>query len=209
MTNLSKHSSIGTNTNAVNAYAIVRRVVMVVGIVLCVILVPILICNVILMVKGAANPNEVPSIFGIAPYYVMTDSMAPYFDGGDLIFIHKVAADDIAIDDVIAFFDPLSTEQEMVAHRVKDIFVDQQGNIDFVTQGDANNIVDIVTVPATNVVGKYVLRMRGMGRVAMFIQSTPGVIVCVSVPLLFLVGGELVNYLYKTKHQDATDTEQS
>ena len=52
-----------------------HRILTVVGIVLCVILIPMLIINCTLIVKSFAHHDEVPSMFGIAPMIVLTDSM--------------------------------------------------------------------------------------------------------------------------------------
>ena len=57
----------------------------VVAIVLCVILLPILVFNCILIIKGMLNPDEVPSIGNSIPLIVVTESMYPTIKAGDLI----------------------------------------------------------------------------------------------------------------------------
>ena len=188
------------NTKSNRLGNVARSIAVVFAAVLCVILISLFICHIILLVKGNTNENEVPSLFGISPLYVLTDSMDPEIKGGDLIFVKKVVAQDVSNGDVIAFFDPLSADKDVVAHRVKEVLTDEQGNVFFVTKGDANNTVDIVTVPADNLVGKYMFRVRGMGRVAMFLQSTPGLIVSVSVPLLMLIVFETVRFVRNKKN---------
>lgn len=184
------------------AKKIARRVFTVVGVVVCVLLLLLVLCNVTLIIKSYVNPNEIPSLFSISQMYVFTDSMAPAIRGNDLIFIKKVAPQTIAVGDVIAFYDPQSEEEMLIAHRVTDIITDEQGDISFFTKGDNNEGADIFAVPADNLVGKYVFRLRGMGKVAMFLQSTAGVIVSVSIPLFLLVGFELLNYIHRAKLQD-------
>ena len=187
---------------------IARRILTAVGIVLCVILIPIIVSNLVLIIKGYTNKDEVPSLFSISPMYVLTDSMVPTINGGDLIFIKKVASTEIAVEDVIAFFDPESMEGTMIVHRVKEISADGNGNITFRTMGDANNVYDTFVISSENLVGRYVFRMRGMGRVAMFMQSTYGLIVTVSVPFILLFGYEVIRRCIDLKkdQEDNTDT---
>ena len=178
------------------------RIFAAVAIVLCVLLVPIVVINSILIVKGYVNKDEVPSLFSISPMYVLTDSMVPTIDGGDLIFVKKVAPTEIVKDDIIAFFDPESMKGAMIVHRVKEISTDGAGNITFRTMGDANNVYDTFIVSSENVVGRYLMRVRGMGRVAMFMQSIQGLIICISVPLIMLIGYESIRQIvYYKKEQ--------
>lgn len=175
---------------------IVGHIFTAVCIALCVFLIPLFIVNLILTVKGYANPDEVPSLFSISPMYVITDSMAPTINGGDLIFVKKVAPEEIAVNDVIAFFDPESMEDStMIVHRVKEITKDGEGNLKFRTKGDANNVYDTFIISGENVVGRYVFRMRRLGRVAMFMRTTPGLVITLSVPLIMLFGYEGIRQL--------------
>ena len=57
----------------------------VVAIVLCVVLLPILVFNCTLIIKGMLNPDEVPSIGKSIPLIVVTESMDPKIKSGDLI----------------------------------------------------------------------------------------------------------------------------
>ena len=180
---------------------IARRILAGFGIVLCVCFIFIVVSNLILIIKGYAKKDEVPSLFSISPMYVMTDSMAPTIDGGDLIFVKKIAPTEIVVDDIIAFFDPESMEDAMIVHRVKEISTDEAGNITFRTMGDANNVYDTFIISSENVVGRYLSRVRGMGRVAMFMQTVYGLIICVSIPIILLIGYESIRQLVYYKRE--------
>lgn len=168
-----------------------HKVWTVVGIILCVILIPMLAMNVTLIVKSYVNPDSVPSINGYAPMIVLTDSMYPQIKSGDLIVTKSVDADDVAVKDVITFYDPASKTDAVVTHRVMEI-TEVEGALAFITQGDANNAPDEMPVPAENLIGVYQMRIPAMGSVAMFMQTTPGLIVCVVVPLLLLIGYDVL-----------------
>ena len=175
----------------------------IIGVVLCVILIPILLANVTMIVKGLINPNKVPSIGGYSPLIVMTDSMFPDIKSGDLIITKAADAKDVKVGDVISFFDPDGSGTSVLTHRVVEL-VEEDGKLFFRTKGDANNSEDPSLAPAENLIGLYQSKINGAGNVAMFLQSTPGLIVCIGVPLVLLVGFELLrrrNY-EKSKNND-------
>ena len=88
-----------------------HNILTVVGTVLCVILVPILIINITLIIKSFTNKDEVPSVGGIFPLIVLTDSMYPEIESGDLIINKTIDPEDVKNGDVISFFDPAGTAQ--------------------------------------------------------------------------------------------------
>ena len=163
----------------------------VIGIVLCVLLVPILLMNVTMIVKGLVNPSQVPTFGGYAPLIVLTDSMYPDIKSGDLIIVKSLDAEDVQEGDVIAFFDPDGSGTSVLTHRVVEI-TEEDGALAFRTKGDANNAEDPTLAPAGNLIGIYKTKISGAGDVAMFLQSTPGLVVCVAVPLVLLIAFEVI-----------------
>lgn len=175
------------------------------GIVLCVILIPILLINLTLIVKSYTNKDKVPSIGGTVPMIVLTDSMAPTIKGGDLIFCKTIDAEDVKVGDIITFYDPAGNGTSVLTHRVIEI-VEKDGQKYFRTQGDANNTADKDLVPTDALIGRYKSRIAGAGNVAMFMQSTTGLIICVVLPIILLVGYDVVRRrLYEKTKQDDTD----
>ena len=177
-----------------------KIIVNVIGIILCVILIPILFINCFLIVKGIANKNEVPSIGGNAPLIVLTGSMYPTIKAGDLIVTKKVDAKDVKVDDVISFFDPEGNGSSIVTHRVIGIEIDEtSGEIFFRTQGDNNDIADMTPVPERNLVGRWEgTRFWGLGYVVLLTQSTVGIIVIIAV----IVAGIFVYMMIRKRIQD-------
>lgn len=51
------------------------------------------------------------------------------------------------------------------------------------TTGDANNVKDSASVPAEKLIAACSFRIPGLGNIAMFMQSTEGLAVCVAVPV--------------------------
>lgn len=168
-----------------------NKVLTIIGSILCVILIPILVINITLIAKSYINKNEVPSIGNMVPLIVLTDSMRPKIDSGDLIICQKIDPEDVNKRNIISFIDPAGNGTSIVTHRVIDIF-EENGELFFVTKGDYNNDQDKEPVPAKNLVGIYKTKLPGLGHVAMFMQSTTGLIICVILPIILLVGYDVV-----------------
>lgn len=184
------------NTGALNVLLIL----------LCILLLPILVVNTTLIFKGLGSGEAVPTFAGYAPMIVLSDSMYPEIQRGDMILVKEADAGSVKEGDVISFFDPDSSKNAVVTHRVKEIMT-EEGEIRFRTQGDANNAEDRELVPAENLVGIWTGdAFAGIGSAALFIQSTPGMILCIGLPVLLLAASELLRRRrYERKRQEDTD----
>ena len=178
-----------------------HKVLTVIGTVLCVILIPILVINCILIVKSFTS-EEVPNVAGTLPLIVLTDSLYPLIESGDLIICHTVEPEDVKVGDVISFFDPAGNGSSIVTHRVLE--VTEEG---WRTKGDNNNTEDRVLVQPEDLVARYDgTRLAGFGNVALFMQTTPGLILCVVCPIVLLVGYDMIRRrLYEKASKQDTD----
>ena len=192
-----------SQSNTQNKVDVKQRVLTIIGTILCLILLPMLIINLTLIAKSYIHKDEVPSVGGKFPMIVLTDSMYPVIEAGDLIICNTAEADEIRVNDVISFYDPMGSGTSVVTHRVLEI-VTEDGEISFRTKGDNNNAEDTALVPADNLIGIYQSRIAMVGHVAMFMQTTPGLIVCCVCPILLLVGYDMLRRrkFEKTQKQD-------
>ena len=206
MADESKKTVRGGVTSSEVTSGAAHKAATIIGVILCVLLVPILVVNCILLFKGATNQDEVPNVGGVVPFIVLSDSMYPEIQSGDLIVCRQTDAADVATGDVISFFDPEGNGTSVVTHRVTAIEADASGQPVFTTKGDANNVEDSTPVTADKVIGTYQLRIPGLGNVAMFMQSTQGLIVCVVVPVALLLAYDIIRRrAYDKESQAETD----
>lgn len=182
-----------------------HKLLTIVGAVLCIILIPILVINCTLIIKGFTS-DKVPSVGGTLPLIVLTDSMYPQIQSGDMIICHTVEPEEVKVKDVIAFFDPAGNGTTIVTHRVLEV-TELNGQIAWRTKGDNNNTEDRLLVTADKLVAIYNgTRLPGFGNVALFMQTTPGLIVCVVCPILILVGYDVIRRrLYEKANKQDTD----
>lgn len=189
-----------------------NKALTIVGIILCVIMLPILIVNVTMIIKSYTNPEKYPTFAGYTMMIVLSPSMEDTIMTGDLIVVKTAEPDDIKGEsatgaqdgDIISFFDPDSEKQSVLTHRCVEVTTDKDGKLAFKTKGDNNVSEDMSLAPADNLIGTYITRVPGAGNVAMWLQTTPGLIVCVAVPIVLLVAYDLImkKRYDKTKKKD-------
>lgn len=158
------------------------------GIVICIILIPIIVMNIVLIVNTYLHPDQIPGVFGVRPVIVLSGSMEPEFMSGDLIFIRNVDADQLKEGDVICYLE----EQSAVTHRIAAV-TEENGTVRYTTRGDANPTDDQKLVEQSQIQGIYKgNKIAGAGDVVMFMQSTTGMILFIVCPIVLLIIGDLV-----------------
>jgi signal peptidase len=116
---------------------------------------------------------------------VRTGSMSPAIPVGSVVAVDDVNPGGIAAGDVIMF--RRDGKRLPVTHRVVEVLETAHGPA-FRTKGDANEDGDAAPVMSRNVVGKVVVFVPHLGRIAEFIRTPAGYLALILIPgLLFLV----------------------
>ena len=153
----------------------------------------VIICSYSAFVAKAGD--GVPSIFGIMPFSVQSDSMAPTFNKGDLV-IDKTVKDVSTLKegDVITFWTVINGYRVLNTHRI--IQVDDMGTYYyFETKGDNNTIADTTGVHSNEVVGQYMTHIPKLGAFLDFLQTSKGFFICIVIPVALFFLYELVVFL--------------
>lgn len=178
------------------------KVVTIASAFICVILSIILLSNLIIIVKGALNPERPPSAFGVTSMIVLSGSMsgdAPdHIEVGDLIITKSVDPEALKVGDVITYMEQGTTA---VTHRI--IGINDDGS--FKTKGDANNAEDREPVLPERIVGKYIFRIPKLGDIAMFAQTPFGMMVFIGIPLLAYILLDMAVRLKQNKRKKKAD----
>lgn len=178
-----------------------KKVLSILGIILCVILIPLLIINLTVIVKSFIYPNEVPSFLGYKPFIVLSNSMLPTIQIGDLVLDKTVEPDTLAVGDIISYREGATT---VITHRIVKITEDG-GTRQFITRGDNNNTDDTNPVAQTDIEGKMINSIHNVGNAALFMQTKPGMLIFIVLPLLLLVCIEL----FRRKSVDTTKKQET
>lgn len=105
-------------------------------------------------------------VFSIFPRVVITGSMVPVINIGDVVIIKEISPEEVELGDIILF--PMGNTQ--VVHRV--IEIKEQGNQKvFITKGDANCVPDADPVLPANVMGEVIFIIPKAGWVTLLLKG--------------------------------------
>ncbi len=126
-----------------------------------------LISTSFIMVKSHREGKQ-PSIMGNKFFTVMTGSMQPTIMVGDLVIAKEVPKEQIKQGDIITF--KSENSQNITTHRVKEVLNDGI-NIEYITQGDANNVKDPSPINSNMLIGKVVKCIPKIGGLMLFMKN--------------------------------------
>jgi len=106
-------------------------------------------------------------LFPMQPTTIISGSMRPTLEVGDVVIVAKVSADTVKPGDIIQFRE---AEGVTTVHRVVEI-QEIEGKKVFITQGDANREPDANPVLPANVVGKAVFSIPKVGWAAIAVKE--------------------------------------
>jgi signal peptidase len=137
-------------------------------------LVMLLLTNLYIMVQKIVLHNDLPKVLGFSQLIVVSGSMQPAIDAGDLVVIRQQKKYNVG--DIVT----LRSGNSLVTHRIIDM--DQE----YVhTKGDANNVAD-QPMPLSSIQGKVILRVPSFGRLLLFLKTPFGI------TMITIVGGLLI-----------------
>ena len=106
-----------------------------------------------------------PRIFGYQTMTMLTGSMAPLINPGDIVVTMPVPTNEIRTGDIITYHIPVE-DQRVETHRVTEVTANPDGSITVQTKGDANNGIDpwLATINA-DTVDRHVATVPHVGAV--------------------------------------------
>lgn len=133
-----------------------------------------------------------PKVAGYQMYIVLSGSMSPAFDTGSLAFVKETRPEEVVVGDIITF-NTQADPDTLTTHRVVEVLRD--GELSFVTRGDANNANDPNPVPADHLVGRVTGSVPYVGYLLSFVQTRLGLILLIFVPGALIIIYELVKII--------------
>ena len=125
-------------------------------------------------------------IVGIEPLVVLSPSMEPKYPTGSLIYLADVDPAKLEVEDVITY---RISDKTTATHRIKEIVPDEDDPsiVRFRTKGDNNDTHDGNLVEFDQVEGKVIFCIPLMGKLAMYIQSPPGLYIAIGSALAIIL----------------------
>lgn len=138
------------------------------------------------------DSDSVSSLAGFTPLTIKSDSMSPTFNKGDMIIIKKCDPNTLEVGDIITFHTIIENQYVLNTHKIAAIS-DVNGVRSYTTKGDNNPVEDSSLVTNGDIVGKYVQRVPGLGKVMEFLSTSVGFLCVIVLPVL-------VFFIYQIYH---------
>jgi signal peptidase len=151
------------------------------------------------VILGLSGPLILSSTMGLGFTNVLTGSMTPTLNPGDLVITKLVPASEIEVGDLLSLVEPESYQKFM--HRVTSIEVNE-GNILFITKGDSNPLEDFeaTVVSPASFVPKHINQISSLGSLLGFISTPAGTLLLTGI-LIISIGGLLLVGRKKNNNQ--------
>ncbi|MCG8485664.1 MAG: signal peptidase I [Clostridia bacterium] len=152
------------------------------------ILICIIITSIFLLIQSKSNPKFIPVMLGYQPLSILSGSMRPALEPGDMIFIQSIPSDDVQVGDVITFW---ADQDTLITHRVVEIIGKNKGEIKYKTKGDANQAADQPYINESMLLGKMIFTIPKGGYISKFVRSKVGSALLILIPIVMLTGSEI------------------
>lgn len=156
----------------------------------------------ILMVLLQRVSNNRVSLFNLRIFTVVSGSMEPKYKIGDVLISMETKPEDIKVGDTISYIGERGTVAgKIITHQVESIDKDLNNKYVFHTKGLANDISDIYPVTEDQVYGVVVYKVFLLSLVYKVIGTTWGLFVFVVIPLLYIVGSEMIEIMLEKEEE--------
>jgi signal peptidase I len=134
-------------------------------------------------VLGLVVAVTVPVAFDMRPLTVLTGSMRPAIEPGDMVVDEQIRGDQIRVGDIITFQEPRG--ERTITHRVRKVSI-SEGQARVTTRGDANDKPEKWQIPIGGSVGRVAYTVPKIGYPVTWSHSRNGRLALVSIPALIL-----------------------
>ena len=131
-----------------------------------------------------------PMAFGMRSFTVLSGSMEPALDTGDMVVDAQIAPAAARAGDIVTFKDPQG-QKRMITHRLRSVSI-QGATARMTTMGDANDAPETWSVPAGGKIGRVAYRLPKLGYALSITHGRDGKLLFVVLPALLFGVLELI-----------------
>ena len=146
----------------------------------CVVLIIVAIYSTIIIFQKNVWKDKVPSFMGYKNFIILTGSMEPTLNTGDIVFVKETT--DIKEQDIISF----KVNNSIVTHRIIETKKEENKKL-YITKGDANSGIDSKLTSMEEIEGKYVFKIPLIGNVIIFLKSPLGIAILLLILITFFI----------------------
>ncbi len=145
----------------------------------------------LLVFTARKNQDGIPEIFGKSFITILSPSMEPVYQVGDLILVSKLdneSKQTLKVGDIITYRAPMDIDGDgqigdLCTHRIS--FIDKGKGL-LTTKGDNNEFVDHYVLEYEDIIGvsSSESRIAALGKALLFLRTNSGFFVCIVLPLI-------------------------
>lgn len=153
-----------------------------INILIYIILIPILIYNISLIIQAIIKTSETPNFLGIKTYVIISGSMEPNLQIGDIVIVKKVVQNELKQGDIISY----RQGQSVITHRIAEV-IDKEGKVEYKTKGDNNNAEDSGIISYEMIEGKVIKHISQVGKIAIILQKKGTIIFIILILYIYIL----------------------
>lgn len=139
--------------------------------------------------------NNRLSFFDYRMFTVLTGSMEPKYNVGDVLISKDVPIDELKVGDAISYIGKSGdVKDKVVTHEIIEIETTEDGKKVFHTQGIANIIEDPL-VYEDQIYGKIVSKAKLLSFISKSIRTPIGLVIIIIIPVFYVIGSEMLGML--------------
>lgn len=161
-----------------------------------IIIIPLLLYNIVLILQAVIKPQKTPSIFGIKTYVIVSGSMMPNLNIGDIAIIKEEKTENFKKGDIISF----RRGKLVITHRIENVII-TDGNREYVTKGDNNNVQDNEMVKEKEIEGKLIAKIPYLGKLTLILKNEIVIIIFFIIYYIYLVKNHQLNKKKEIRNQ--------
>lgn len=141
------------------------------------------------------------AVFNIRLFTVVSQSMTPKYDIGDVLISKEVEPSKIKEGDVISYLGASGDfANKVITHRVVAIEKSEDGKLYFRAKGDANIIEDPI-VSQDQLYGVVVYKSFILSLVYRIVGTKIGFFLCIILPILFIICSEMLSTMLEKEEE--------
>lgn len=142
-------------------------------------------------------PSIAIKVFQFRTYIIVSDSMDPTIERGDIIIIRNTDLSTLEANDIISFYvdADLNGKEEVVTHYLYSIEINDEGDREYKTIRENSETPDSWVLDDSEIIGKYISKIPKIGKIFLFVQSSIGRFVVINNALIII----MIIYLLKKR----------
>lgn len=168
----------------------------------------IIVLAILIVVILQRVSNNTITVAGIRMFNIVTESMVPKYEVGDILISKSIEPENIKEgDDIVYIGKGGSFEGKIVTHQVVGI-ENEKGEYKFHTKGIANEIEDPL-VSQEQVYGKIIYKIHSLSFISKIINNLYTFYFVIFVPIVLLIFLEIVKIVSRSKDDQEDDEEEN